>query len=134
MVIGLMTDPEIVSLKVYNKKLREKFKDLEIPTYKLRKWYSINHKIFFDCESRNKQNCLDQLLERRDLERFLVFFVVKEPSGVYRVMDVSFRNIGKETLTHFSNRFQKQLEPMTKMSVQGANLDYVECVGFSYDE
>jgi hypothetical protein len=129
-----MKDREIVSLESYDKTLRGKFKDLEIPSYKLRKWYSINHKIFFDCESGNKQNCLDQLLERRDLERFIVFFVVKEPSEVYRVMDVSFRNIGKETLTHFSNRFQKQFEPMTKMSVQGANLDYVEYVGFSYNE
>ena len=65
-----MTDLEIASLKSYNKTLQEKFKGLEIPTYKLRKWYSINHKIFFDCESSDKQNCLDQLLERKDLEKF----------------------------------------------------------------
>ncbi len=127
-------DMETVSLKSYDKTLREKFKGLKIPTYKLREWYSINYKIFFDCEGRDKENCLGQILERKDLEKFHVFFVVKEPSGVHQFMDVSFRNIGGETLTHFINRFQKQLEPMTKMSVQGANLDYVECVGFSYDE
>jgi hypothetical protein len=72
-----MIDIEIASLKSYTKTLRQKFKGLEVPTYKLREWYSLDHKIFFNCEGRDRQDCLDQILERKDLERFHVFFVVK---------------------------------------------------------
>jgi len=49
-------------------------------------------------------------------------------------MDASFKNIGAETLEHFITRFHSQLELLTKLGVQGAGLDYLECVGHSYVE
>jgi hypothetical protein len=125
---------EIVSTSSYVKVLKEKYEGINIPHYKLREWFSTIHKIFFDCESEDKNACLERLLKRTDLEAFIIFFVVREASGSYRFMDASFRNLGTETLEHFINRFHKQLEAMTRLGVQGVGLEYVECVGHSYKE
>jgi len=125
---------EIVPTSSYVKTLKEKYEGIDIPDYKLREWFSTAHKIFFDCEDEDKSVCLGRLLRRTDFEAFVVFFVVREASGVYRFMDASFRNLGTETLEHFINRFHKQLEAMTRLGVQGTGLEYVECVGHSYKE
>jgi hypothetical protein len=125
---------EIVPTSDYVKDLKEKYKDLDVPTYKLREWFSKSRQIFFDCENRDKNSCLEQLLKRTDLEAFIIFFMVKESSGSYRFMDTSFRNLGTETLEHFINRFHKQLEAMTKLGVQATGLEYMECIGHSYKE
>ncbi len=126
--------PEIEQMSNYVKALKEKFKDLDIPTYKLREWFSVDNRIFFDCETEDKTTCLDQVLKRTDLDAFIVFFVVKESSGSYRFMDASFRNLGTETLEHFVSRFHKQLEAMTKLGVLATGLEYIECIGHSYKE
>lgn len=123
---------EIVPTSSYVKTLKEKYKSLDIPTYKLREWFLTTRKIFFDCESKDKNDCLERLLKRTDLEAFIIFFVVRESSGSFRFMDASFRNLGKETLEHFINRFHKQLEAMTRLGVQGTGMEYLECVGHSY--
>jgi hypothetical protein len=125
---------EIVPTSNYVKALKEKYKGMDLPDYKLREWFSTTHKVFFDCEGEDKSVCLDRLLKRTDLEAFVIFFVVREASGSYRFMDASFRNLGAETLEHFINRFHKQLEAMTRLGVQGAGLEYVECVGHGYKE
>lgn len=127
-------NPEIVPTRSYVKALKEKYKGMDIPDYKLREWFSIPHKVFFDCESEDKSVCLDRLLKRTNLEAFIIFFVVRAASGSYRFMDASFRNLGTETLEHFINRFHKQLEAMTRLGVQGAGLEYIECVGHGYKE
>ncbi|MFQ6073590.1 MAG: hypothetical protein ACE5KC_00075 [Candidatus Bathyarchaeia archaeon] len=116
------------------KSLKEKYKDLNIPTYKLKQWFSTARRVFFDCENKDKNTCLERLLKRTDLDAFVIFFVVRESSGSYRFMDASFRNLGTETLEHFINRFHKQLESMTKLGVQATGLEYMECVGHSYKE
>jgi len=123
---------EIVPTSSYVKTLKEKYKGLDIPIYKLREWFSTTRKIFFDCEGKDKNDCLERLLKRTDLEAFIIFFVVKESSGSFRFMDASFRNLGTETLEHFINRFHKQLEAMTRLGVQGTGMEYLECVGHSY--
>ncbi len=125
---------EIVPTSTYMEALEKKYRDLDIPIYKLREWFSTSRRIFFDCESRDKNACLEQLLERTDLEAFVIFFVVRESSGSYRFMDASFRNLGTETLEHFVNRFHKQLEAMTRLGVQATGLEYMECIGHSYKE
>jgi hypothetical protein len=125
---------EIVSTSVCIKSLKDKYEDLDIPIYKLKEWFSTTHRIFFDCETRDKNACLEHLLKRTDLEAFIIFFVVKDSSGSYRFMDASFRNLGTETLEHFITRFHKQLEAMTKLGVQATGLEYMECIGHSYKE
>lgn len=125
---------EIVLTSSYMESLKEKYRDLDIPTYKLKEWFSTSRQVFFDCESKDKNTCLEQLLKRTDLEAFVIFFVVRESSGSHRFMDASFRNLGTETLEHFINRFHKQLETMTKLGVQASGLEYMECIGHSYKE
>jgi len=125
---------EVMLAKAYVESLRERYEGFDFPAYKLREWFSSVHQVFFDCKELDKSVCLEQLLKRTNLEAFTIFFVVREPSGTYRFMDASFRNLGTETLEHFISRYHQQLESMTKLSIQTIGLEYVECVGHGYQE
>jgi hypothetical protein len=125
-------ESEIVLANAYVASLKEKYKGFDFSAYKLREWFSKSNQIFFDCKDQDKNACLEQLLRRTNLEAFTIFFVVKEPSGEYRFMDASFRNLGTETLEHFISRYHQQLESMTRLSIQTIGLEYIECIGHGY--
>ena len=125
-------ESEIVLANAYVESLKEKYKGFDLPAYKLREWFSKSNQIFFDCKDQDKNECLELLLKRTNLEAFTIFFVVKEPSGEYRFMDASFRNLGTETLEHFISRYHQQLESMTRLSIQTIGLEYIECIGHGY--
>jgi len=119
----------------YVESLRRKYRGFDFPRYKLRKWFSEDHQVFFDCESdEDRIVCLDRWLKRTDLEAFTVFFVVKEPIGAYKLTDAAFRKLGTETLEHFVNRYHQQLEPMTRLGIHTVSLEYIECIRHSYKE
>jgi len=119
---------------LYAKSLKEKYGDLEVPSYKLREWFSKTEKVFFDCDESDESSCLELILKQRNLAAFVIFFVVREkPSGSYKFIDASFRNLGKETLKHFVRRYHEQLESMTKLGLGSRNIEYVECAGYSYE-
>lgn len=123
-----------MSSSLYVKSLKEKYEDLEVPSYKLREWFSKTDKVFFDCEESDKSSCLEPVLKQRNFVAFVIFFVVKDKSsGSYKFMDASFRNLGKEALKHFIRRYHKQLESMTKLGLGSRGIEYVECVGYSYE-
>jgi len=125
---------EIVPSNLYVKSLKEKYEDFEVPLYKLREWFSKTDKVFFDCEESDKSSCLEQIMKQRNFGAFVIFFVVREKSsGSYKFMDASFRNLGKETLKHFIRRYHGQLESMTKLGLGSRGIEYVECVGYSYE-
>ena len=125
-------ESEIVLANAYVESLKEKYRGFDFPAYKLREWFSKSNQIFFDCKDQDKTACMVQLLKRTNLEAFTIFFVVKEPSGEYRFMDASFRNLGTETLEHFISRYHQQLESMTRLSIQTIGLEYIECIGHGY--
>jgi hypothetical protein len=125
-------ESEIVLANAYVASLKEKYKGFDFSAYKLKEWFSKSNQIFFDCKDQDKNACLEQLLKRTNLEAFTIFFVVKEPSGEYRFMDASFRNLGTETLEHFISRYHQQLESMTRLSIQTIGLEYIECIGHGY--
>jgi hypothetical protein len=118
----------------YVEALKEKYPRLDFPSYKLRQWYSKNHEVFFDCSESDREECLQTSLKNTGYIAFTIFFVVREQSGSYKLMDASFRNLGTENLEHFIARFHSQLEPMTKLGVQATGSEYLECVGHSYVE
>ena len=125
---------KILPASLYVKSLKEKYEDLEVPSYKLREWFSETDKNFFDCGESDKSSCLELILKQRNLVAFVIFFVVREKSsGSYKFMDASFRNLGKETLKHFIRRYHKQLESMTKLGLGSRGIEYAECVGYSYE-
>jgi len=125
---------ETVPSRLCVKSLEEKYKGLAVPSYKLREWFSKTDKIFFDCEESDKSSCLKLILNQRNLAAFVIFFVVKDKSsGSYKFMDATFRNLGKETLKHFIRRYHQQLESMTKLGLGSRGIEYVECVGYSYE-
>jgi len=122
----------IMSAQAYVESLKQKYQGFDFPAYKLREWFSKTHQIFFDCKEPDKEACLETALKKTDFAAFIIFFVVKEQSGSYKSMDASFRNLGTETLEHFITRFHSQLESMTRLGVQTTGLEYVECIGHSY--
>ena len=84
---------EIVPSASYAQSLKEKYPGFEIPSYKLREWFSTAHKVFFDCDSSDKHSCLEALLKQTSLGAFVIFLVVRESTGSYKFMDASFRNL-----------------------------------------
>jgi hypothetical protein len=114
--------------------LEEKYGSLKIPTYKLKKWFSIDQKVFFDCENSDQTLCLERILSKADFPAFIIYLIVKDKEKRYHFMDVTFRNLGKETLKHFITRYHQQLEAMTKLSLQTVNREFIECTGHGYEE
>ena len=127
---------KVIPTNEYVKFIKEKYKGLEVPIYKLRKWFSKEQKIFFDCEGSEKTSCLHETLNQPNFPAFRIYLVFKDlATSIYSFMDISFRNLGKkETLKHFISRYHQQLETMTKISLQGARRKYIDCVGYSYEE
>ncbi len=125
---------KIISTAEYVNFLEEKYKGLKVPIYKLRKWFSTDQKVFFDCESSDRALRLSEVLTKPDFSAFVVYLIVKDVAGSYSLMDVSFRNLGNETLEHFITRYHQQLETMTKLSLQGAGREFIDCLGHGYEE
>ena len=123
---------EVISAQVYVETLKQKYQGFDFPTYKLREWFSKTNQVFFDCKEPDKRACLQVTLRKTDFQAFTIFFVVKDQSAAFKLMDASFRNLGTETLEHFIPRFHSQLESMTRLGFQTVGLDYVECIGHSY--
>ena len=114
--------------------LEEKYQGLKIPLYKLRKWFSDEQQVFFDCATPDNEACLREIMTKTDLNAFVIYLVVKDTSaGKYSFLDVTFRNLGTETLEHFIARYHQQLEAMTKLSLQTAGSKYIACLGHSYE-
>lgn len=116
----------------FGKSLEEDYVGVEVPLYKLRKWFSEVEKVFFDCDGVEKVECLKAVLERDDFSDFVVFLIVKQ-EGSYQFMDIVFRNLGTETLKHFIKRYETQLSSMTKLSFQSRKIEYIKAVGYSYN-
>jgi hypothetical protein len=127
---------EIIPTIEYASSLKEKYKDLEVPVYKLREWFSTSQKVFFSCEGSGKEVCLREIMAKPDFSVFIIYVVIKDiATNTYGFMDINFRNLGgKETLDHFINRYHQQLETMTRVSLQGAGREYVDCIGHGYEE
>lgn len=124
----------IVPSSEYVESLKQEYPSFDFPSYKLRKWFETELQVFFDCDDSDSQMCLQRILRTTGFESFTIFFVVKDASGDYKLMDASFRNLGTETLEHFISRFHSQLESMTKLGVQASGSEYIECIGHSYEE
>lgn len=126
--------PRIIPTNEYVNVLEQKYAGLKVPAYKLRKWFSDEQQVFFDCDADDKESYLQGIMTKPDLNAFIIYLVVKDiMKGGYSFMDVNFRNLGKETLDHFINRYHQQLEAMTKLSLQTADREYLACVGHSYE-
>jgi len=125
---------ETVPAQDYAESLKQKYPSLDFPAYKLRQWYSRTHQVFFDCKGADRESCLQTVLKNTGYAAFTVFFVAREQSKGYRLLDASFRNLGSETLERFITRFHSQLESMTRLGMQATGLEYVECAGHSYVE
>ena len=122
---------DIISSVNYVKTLEEDYTGLRISLYKLRTWYSIKEKLFFDCDNSEKNCCLKSILQKDDFSDFVVFSITKN-AGSYQLLDIVFRNLGSETLKHFIKRYTKQLNAMTILSLQSRKIDFIKTIGYTY--
>ncbi len=126
---------KVVGSNTYLDRIEQEFRGLTIPRYKFRRFFEEETRIFFDCEDDDPMDCLKEILERRDLKEFVVLLLTKEKEGGgLRVLDISYRTLGTETLRHFITRYQSQLEPTVKMSLMAGGLEYLSLIGYSYEE
>jgi hypothetical protein len=89
--------------------------------------------IFFDCDGVS-ENCLNEALTRVDHPRFVAYAVVEDISSHRYIMDISYTNLGRETLERFVSRYPGQLRPASEMALQLSERKYVEYIGASYEE
>lgn len=125
----------VIPSSSYLEELEREFGGLRIPLYKFRRFFEEETRVFFDCEGGDPVACLDQILERSDLRGFVVLLLTKEgESEKLGVLDISYRNLGTETLRHFMSRYQSILEPAVKSSLMLGGMEYLRLIGFSYEE
>jgi hypothetical protein len=113
--------------------LRNRHHGIEIRDYIFRRLYSTEHMIFFDCDG-EPEKCLADALTHIDYHRFVAYAVVEDTAGHRYVMDVSYANLGRETLERFVKRYPGQLRPSSEMSLQLSDRKYVEYIGASYED
>jgi hypothetical protein len=113
--------------------LRSRYPGIEIRDYAFRRLYSIEHMVFFDCDS-DSEKCLSDTLRRVEYPRFIAYAVVEDALGHRTVMDVSYANLGGETLERFMKRYPGQLRPSSELALQLSGRKYVEYVGASYED
>jgi hypothetical protein len=113
--------------------LRSRYPGIEIRDYAFRRLYSIEHMVFFDCVG-DSEKCLTDTLSRVDYLRFVAYAVVEDALGHRTVLDVSYANLGGETLERFVRRYPGQLRPSSEMALQLSGRRYVEYVGVSYED
>jgi hypothetical protein len=127
--------PRIVLSGTYLQELEREFSGLKIPRYKFRGYFDEESRVFFDCEGADLFSCLEHVLGRRDFRDFVALLLIRERgSGSLRVMDVSYGNLGTETVKGFIDRYQTQFEPTIKMSLMASGLEYQRLIGYSYEE
>ena len=113
--------------------LRSRYPGIEIRDYAFRRLYSIEHMVFFDCDS-DQEKCLTNALSHVDYPRFVAYAVVEDALGHRTILDVSYANLGGETLERFLKRYPGQLRPSSEMALQLSGRMYVEYVGASYED
>ena len=113
--------------------LRKKYPGIETRDYAFRRLYSTENMVFFDCDGVS-ESCLSDSLNRVDYSRFIAYAIVKEISGHLYVMDVSYTNLGRESLEKFVKRYPRQLRPSSEMALQLSDRKYIEYIGASYEE
>lgn len=112
--------------------LRNRHQGIEIRDYIFRRLYSTEYMIFFDCKG-EFEKCLAGVLNRVDYPRFVAYAVVEDAAGHQYVMDISYANLGNETLERFVKRYPGQLRPSSEMALQLSDRKYVEYIGASYE-
>jgi len=112
--------------------LRNRHPGIEIRDYAFRRLYSPEHVVFFDCNSESEE-CLADVLARIDYKRFVAYAVVEDATGHRYVIDVSYANLGRETLERFVRRYPEQLRPSSEMTLQLSDRKYIEYIGASYE-
>ena len=126
----------MVSKETYLSQLERRHGPFKLDVSPLRGLFSLENRVFFDCFDRDVEKCLREVLNAMDMDHFLVLYLARKKSGQGTegkvLREAVFKNISKETIRHFAARFEKTLERVTKLSVESAGLQYMECVGFSY--
>jgi len=126
--------PDIMPIDEFFRSLREKWVGVEIPEYKFRKFHSVEDRIFFDCVEGDQAGCLTEVKRNEGYHRFVAFILARWEDGTLKVLDVSFANLGKETLERFNDRYLRQLRPANAMALQLSGGEYLEYLGASYEE
>ena len=65
--------------------------------------------------------------------KYVTFFVTKKGEA-YEFMSVAYRNPAVESLEHFMGRYETTIKPSLVMTLVGSNKEFVELLGFSYED
>jgi hypothetical protein len=124
----------VIESKEFLESLKEKYPSIKIPFYKFREWYSIEQRVFFDCDTGDKQRCLDDAIKRTDYPFFKVFFVAKDKEGEsFTIMDIVYPNAFKSSINKWVDRYETMLKPASFIALEGSGKEYIEYLGVTYE-
>jgi hypothetical protein len=70
------TMPKIIPASEQVAFLEERYEGLKIPTYKLKKWFSSDQKVFFDCKDSDEALCLERILSNADFPSLTINYLL----------------------------------------------------------
>ncbi len=121
----------IVESSKFLEELEAKYGKLRRITGLIGRWFSREHRLFFDCKDEfDLVGCVEQIVSSPNLETLIVYFVVKAQDGSYQLRDSRFKNIYGQSLKRMIEHFHNILEPSIRHGMQVARLVYIECIGY----
>lgn len=124
-----MNSSSIIEASKFLDKLQADYGKLRMITGKIGKWYYPDLKIFFDCTEGDKGECAKNILNERDLDSMIVYFIVEGEDG-FQLRDSRFKNIYGQNLERMISHFHMVLEPSIQHGLQVGGLKYIKCIGY----
>ncbi|MCL4436575.1 MAG: hypothetical protein M1503_04095 [Thaumarchaeota archaeon] len=124
-------ESSIVEASKYLEELEAKYGKLRRITGLIGRWFSRDHRLFFDCENEfDLAGCVGQIVSSPNVETLIVYFLVRMQDGSCQLRDSRFKNIYGQSLKRMIEHFHNILEPSIRHGMQVARLVYVECIGY----
>ncbi len=108
--------------------LKEKYPKITIQ-YRLKEWYSQEHRVFFNCEN-TPEKCLNQTLTDPHPPAFRVFYVAQsKTTQTYSLKEAAYANYPESSLEKWIPRYQSQLRPGGEARLEASGYKYIEYLG-----
>jgi len=111
-----------------HEELEQKYPGL-LSNHKLKDYYSVQEKVFFNCET-EPENCLKQTLQDPHPPAFRVFYVTQDKADdSYELAATSYSNFPESSLEKWIPRYQSQLRLGGEAGLEASGKKYVEYIG-----
>jgi len=111
-----------------HEELEQKYPGL-LSNHKLKEYYSIEQKVFFNCET-EPETCLQHTLQDPHPPAFRVFYVTQDKADeTYELAATSYSNFPESSLEKWIPRYHNQLRLGGEAGLEASGKKYIEYIG-----